>query len=171
MNKSLFILKSVSPFDSKVSEFIDELDSYQSSLYPAESNHLDSRDTLSAANSKLVGAYKNNTLVGIGAAKICENYGELKRFYIPEIYRGLGIAELIIVDLEKWLIENRIYLSRLETGVLQLAAIRFYQKLGYAPIAPFGNYKPDPLSLFMEKKLKWERPVKSFVREQTQEIP
>lgn len=129
------------------------LDKYQQELYPAESNHLDSLETLAGPNCRLIGAITNDQLVGIGAVKIMGDYGELKRFYIPEKFRGQGIAEGIINALEKWLVEKKTYLSRLETGIHQHAAIRFYQKLGYDETTPFGNYKLDPLSVFMEKSL------------------
>ncbi len=60
----------------------------------------------------------------------------------------------MIAALEKWLLESGVPLSRLETGIHQHAALRFYEKLGYARMAePFGEYKCDPLSVFMEKKL------------------
>ena len=42
---------------------------------------------------------------------------------------------------------------RLETGIRQPEAIGLYRSAGYAEIGPFGAYRPDPLSLFMEKRL------------------
>ena len=42
---------------------------------------------------------------------------------------------------------------RLETGIKQAEAINLYRGAGYTEIGPFGSYKPDPLSLFMEKNL------------------
>ncbi len=44
-------------------------------------------------------------------------------------------------------------LMQLETGIKQPEAIALYRKLGYAERGPFGTYQPDPLSLFMEKRL------------------
>ena len=44
-------LRSVSPFEPEVSSLIDALDFYQDGLYPAESNHLDSRQTLSESTA------------------------------------------------------------------------------------------------------------------------
>ena len=41
----------------------------------------------------------------------------------------------------------------LETGYLQTEAIGLYRRLGYAERPPFGDYLPDPLSIFMEKPL------------------
>jgi putative acetyltransferase len=42
---------------------------------------------------------------------------------------------------------------QLETGIKQPEAIALYRKFGYAERGPFGSYQPDPLSLFMEKRL------------------
>lgn len=134
-----------------VSAMIDELDAYQNELYPAESNHLDSRETLSEPTCKFLGAFREGELVGIGSAKMFSEFGELKRFFVPHNMRGQGVAELMIASLEFWLHQNGIHRSLLETGIHQHAAIRFYQKLGYSQVGPFGNYRPDPLSVFMEK--------------------
>lgn len=146
-------IKATSPFDPAVSRLIDELDHYQQSLYPAESNHLDSRETLAAPNCKLLGAFVDGQLVGIGAAKIRDDFGELKRFYVSDRHRGQGIAERIAAALESWLLENGILKSFLETGIHQPAALAFYRRLGYEPCGPFGDYKDDPLSVFMVKRL------------------
>jgi len=151
--RSIYTLRPSSPLAPDVSSMIDALDRYQESLYPAESNHLDSRKTLSEPNCKFLGAYLENQLVGIGAAKKFGDYGELKRFYVPEAFRGNGIAELLIAALEYWLAENRVFQSCLETGIHQHAALRFYENLGYQRTGPFGPYRVDPLSVFMVKDL------------------
>jgi putative acetyltransferase len=41
----------------------------------------------------------------------------------------------------------------LETGVSQPEAIALYRRAGFRDCPPFASYKPDPLSLFMMKKL------------------
>jgi putative acetyltransferase len=38
-------------------------------------------------------------------------------------------------------------------GVSQPEALGLYRKLGYAERGPFGRYKSDPLSVFLEKKI------------------
>lgn len=151
--KNNIFFKAVSPYQKDVVEMMHLLDEYQSKLYPAESNHLDPASTLAEPNVKLMGAYIGDELVGIGAAKIMDQYGELKRFYVPESHRGQGIAEGVIAELEKWLISNKIQRCCLETGIHQHAAIRFYEKLGYSICPPFGSYRTDPLSVFMHKTL------------------
>jgi putative acetyltransferase len=42
---------------------------------------------------------------------------------------------------------------RLETGIHQPEAIGLYERLGFERRAPFGDYREDPLSLFMEMPL------------------
>jgi putative acetyltransferase len=146
-------VRAASPFDPAISRLIDELDAYQSKLYPPESNHLDSRDALAGPNSLLVAAYDESGVCGIGAVKIFVNYGEIKRVYVPAEKRGRGIAQLILKELEQFLLKSGIRCSRLETGIRQTEAIDFYRKAAYVEIPPFGDYKIDPLSLFMEKEL------------------
>ncbi len=132
---------------------IRELDAYQEGLYPSESNHLDSIKTLGKPNVFFVGAMEENQLKGIGAVKIFETYGEIKRMFIPEKFRGKGIGKNIIQALETHLIQQKIFRASLETGIHQTAAIRLYESMGFTRTNPFGSYTQDPLSIFMEKKL------------------
>ena len=56
-------------------------------------------------------------------------------------------------EIESLASRNHIRLLRLETGVSQPASTSLYESLGYQHIGPFGEYKADPLSTFMEKSL------------------
>ena len=132
---------------------IEELDAYQASLYPAESNHLDSLDTLRNANVTMLGAKQNSHILAIGAVKIFKDYGEIKRVFVPEIHRGKGLAKKLMASLEQILIDRSVRAAKLETGIHQHDAIGMYRKLGYRDCRPFGSYRPDPLSLFMSKDL------------------
>jgi putative acetyltransferase len=146
-------IKQVDPTQSEVVELINQLDEYQESMYPPESNHLDSLDELSETNVDFLAAYSDSKICGIGAVKVLNDYGEIKRLYVPQTYRGRGIAEEIVKELENRLIEKSIFTARLETGVHQLEAIGLYRKLGYSETVPFGDYTEDPLSVFMAKKI------------------
>ena len=42
---------------------------------------------------------------------------------------------------------------RLETGVANLVALALYERSGFVRREPFADYLPDPLSVFMEKRL------------------
>ena len=94
--------------------------------------------------------------MGIGAVKTIEAehpYGEIKNLFVDPKYRGQGASRAIMAALEQHMIEARIFVCRLETGVNQPESIGLYASLGYLERSPYGDYRPDPLSLFMEKKL------------------
>jgi putative acetyltransferase len=55
--------------------------------------------------------------------------------------------------IESHAIESGMPLVRLETGVSQPEALGLYRALGYHLRGPFGSYRDDPLSVFMEKSL------------------
>ncbi len=101
----------------------------------------------------MLGAMDGDSILAIGAVKIFKNYGEIKRLYVPQKYRGLGLAKKIMVALEDKLIKHSILTSNLETGVKQPEAIGLYRKLGYRKCGPFGSYKEDSLSVFMSKNI------------------
>jgi len=145
-------IKLINP--KQAENLIKELDEYQRKLYPPDSCHLDSIKTLQNENSYFYGVVENEEIVAIGSVKIFSDYGELKRIYVPLTQRRKGLAKIIINKLESLLISKNIFLSRLETGPYSKDAIKLYKKLGYSICEKFGSYKEDPLSTFMEKKLK-----------------
>lgn len=149
----MLTIKPVEPARTEVIQLIEQLDEYQSCLYPPESNHLDSIDALSKSNAFFLAAYTGSEICGIGSAKLIDDYGEIKRVFVPSNQRGKGIAKAIMKALESYLIDQAVAYARLETGIHQKEAIKLYERLGYYRISPFGEYKEDPLSVFMEKKL------------------
>ena len=130
---------------------------YQSGLYPPESIHQEDPQLLLAKNIYFIGAYVQKSLLGIGAVKRVEaspRYGEIKNLFVDPGHRGQGASRVIMGALERHLIDSNIMLCRLETGPSQPESIGLYESLGYHERAPYGDYKPDPLSLFMEKQLR-----------------
>lgn len=147
----MLTIKPVDPSQTEVYQLIEQLDEYQSALYPPESNHLDSIEELSESNAFFLAAYIDAAVCGIGSVKVFKDYGEIKRVYVPSRHRGKGIAIAIMAELEKHLVAQALNYARLETGIHQTEAIGLYERLGYYRIDPFGDYKEDPLSIFMEK--------------------
>jgi putative acetyltransferase len=137
----------------EVRELIAELDAFQNSLYPAESNHLDSIDDLRRPNVCMIALFCQGLPVAIGAIKIFDGYGEIKRVYVPRNHRSKGYAKAIMQELERRLVAHGITTARLETGIKQHEAISLYRRYGYVQRDAFGPYVEDPLSLFMEKQL------------------
>lgn len=147
-------IRTISPRAAAVQPLIRALDAEMEALYPAESNHLDSVDELAQANVLFVGAFAGGELVGCGGVKIMPGgYGEIKRVYVAPRARGRGVGQRIMHTLEQHLMAEGVPLARLETGIHQPEALALYAKLGYGRIGPFGAYRPDPLSVFMEKHL------------------
>lgn len=147
------VIVKISPSDPRALKLMEELDEYQSSLYPAESNHLNSVEELSKGNVCFLGAFSGNELCGIGAVKhLPDGYSEIKRLYVTKMSRGMGIGGLLLSVLENRIKESGVRVVRLETGVYQYEAIRFYESLDYKIIGPFGDYREDRYSIFMEKR-------------------
>jgi putative acetyltransferase len=147
-------IRPVNALAIDVGELVAELDAYQLSIYPAESNHLDAVVELDQQNVFFVGAYNGNELIGIGAIKYLNDdqpYAEIKRVYVRESGRGQGLSKRIMGQLEKDAIDRNVKVIRLETGIHQPEAIGLYEKFGYYKRDSFGEYLDDPLSVFMEK--------------------
>lgn len=138
---------------SEAQELITELDTYLQGFYPDESNHLDSVHVLSQENVYMMGAFVDGKLVGIGAVKVFDDYGEMKRFYVKPEFRGQGLARMLMGEIENHLINLGIREAKLETGIYQTEAISLYRKLGYVDCPPFGDYRADPYSLYMVKRI------------------
>ncbi len=136
-------------------ELIVELDQYQSSLYPPESNHLESIEKLASPRYYFIAACDNQHPVGIASFKrSSRNHVELKRLYVARAKRGIGLAEKLVMALEQQARQEGFSAVKLETGIHQREAISLYGKLGYKKTDPFGFYTSDPLSVFMSKQLR-----------------
>lgn len=133
---------------------IRQSDALMQSLYPAESNHLVDVDALAAPHVHFFVAREAGRALGCGAFVMADDkHAEMKRVFVDPAARGKGIARLIMEALERESAKLGIDLMQLETGTRQLEAIALYRKFGYVERGPFGSYRPDPLSLFMEKRL------------------
>lgn len=125
-------------------------------LYPPASNHLEPAEALALPHVEFFGAFASGQLAACGGYKRMQDdghYGEIKRLFVDPAFRGLGLARLIMDHIEQHARRAGLGVLRLETGVYQPEALGLYRDLGYAPRAAFGAYRPDPLSIFMEKTL------------------
>jgi GNAT superfamily N-acetyltransferase len=98
-------------------------------------------------------AYDGETAVGCGAFKEYESgTAEIKRMFVPEENRGMGIASAVLSELEKWALEESFSKCVLET-VADSGAVILYEKSGYTIIPNYGQYAGMEKSACMEKKL------------------
>lgn len=142
------------PDQPAIIALIDALDAYQKPLYPPESHHgIDMAALLAPAVVFAVARDHSGEALGCGAVVICDDYGELKRMYVPPAARGRGVGGALLRFLEQHAAQRGCAWLRLETGIRQPEALRLYARAGFVERTPFGDYRPDPLSVFMEKPL------------------
>jgi putative acetyltransferase len=149
-----YIIRPGDPTHPDVRALIAELDAFNSELYPAESNHFDSPESLAEARGVFLVVEQGGELVGCGAAKHCGGWAELKRMYLKPKARGGGIALAMLVRLLDWARAEGLPLARLETGNVSVGALRLYRRAGFREIPAYPPYEPDPLSIFMERALR-----------------
>jgi putative acetyltransferase len=151
---ALIAIARESPRQDDVIALIRQSDALMQSLYPAESNHLVDVESLAALNVHFLVAREQGRALGCGAFVLGEaGQAEMKRVFVDPTARGKGVARVLMEGLEREAAQLGVTLMQLETGIKQPEAIALYRKFGYAERGPFGNYQPDPLSLFMEKRL------------------
>jgi len=146
-------LKYVSVADSSVAGLIAELDKYQIDLYGLENCNLETPGSLMKNQALMLGAFIEDRLVGIGAIKFVANYAEVKRMFIKNEFRRRGLGSKILNKLEEYAKANNIENIYLETGRLHAEAISLYKKMGYHRVDQFGEYKPNPTSMYFQKKI------------------
>lgn len=122
-------------------------------LYPSEANHYLSVDALCGPEVTFLVVMKGDETIGCGALKDFESYGELKSIFVDPASRGSGAADALMRALEDAARDLGLETLKLETGNTLFAAHKLYKRHGFAECGPFGGYKDEPLSLFMEKAL------------------
>jgi putative acetyltransferase len=148
------VLGIESPRQADVERLLEALDAYQSALYPPESNHFLDVDALAAANVRFFVARRQGRALGCGALRIdAAGYGELKRMFVSPEARGYKLGRLLLDRIEEEARREGLACLRLETGIHQPEALGLYRSAGYVEREAFGEYRPDPLSVFMEKSL------------------
>jgi putative acetyltransferase len=148
------VISTERPDQPDIKPLLDAGDALSAALYPPESNHmLDVTALLGPAVTFLV-ARRDNVAIGCAAlVRKPGGYGEIKRMFVDEAARGQGVARRLLAALEAMARGEKLVSLKLETGIRQPAALALYRAAGFADVPPFGDYKPDPLSVFMSKAL------------------
>src|SRR5215475_13865413 len=148
-------LAQESPVQPEIEQLLRQSDEHAATLYPPESNHLIDVEALSATNVRFFVARWDSRAVGCAAIVLSGEDGgaELKRVCGARTVRGHGIARALLELTEEQACSLGLRRIMLETGVKSVEALALYKRHGYRERGPFGSYGPDPLSVFMEKKL------------------
>ena len=97
--------------------------------------------------------------IGSGALKFHgRNPVELKRMWVAESARGLGVGRRLLAELENQAARRGVRTVRLETNKTLVEAISLYRSTGYVEVAPF-NDEPYAHHWF-EKRIGSARPPK-----------
>jgi putative acetyltransferase len=142
------------PAQPEIINLLEDGERYSAGLYPAESNHHLPLDALRAAHIRfLVARDGTGRAIGTGALALFGSWAELKRMWVVPEARGRGVSKIILETLEATARREDVRCLRLETGIENRAALALYERAGFTRCDPFGDYRPDPLSVFMQKQL------------------
>ena len=106
-------------------------------------------------SARVVVAYAEDLPVGCGCFRPMDDKVtlEIKRMYVKPESRGMGIAKLILSELEKWGKDEGFIHSILETGNNQPEALAVYSGAQYEQIPNYPPYTHIAESICMAKKL------------------
>ena len=77
--------------------------------------------------------------VGCGALKFAEGDAQIKRMWVDDRHRGLGIGRRLLAELEEQARTQGARTARLETNKALAEAITMYRAAGYREVAPFND--------------------------------
>lgn len=124
---------------------------YSASLYRPEDNHVLSIDDLCTPDIRFFAARDGGRIVGTAALARRAGYGEIKAMFVDPMARGRGVAEALMRRLLAEGVGQHLSMLRLETGPLNLDAMRMYARHGFVVCGVFGDYPDSQASVFMER--------------------
>ncbi|WP_413472680.1 GNAT family N-acetyltransferase [Shewanella baltica] len=123
---------------------------------PPESVHALDLDGLRQPNIRFWTLWDGNNLAGCGALKWLDaEHAEIKSMRTAAPYKQQGIASKILQHLINDAKSTGIKRLSLETGSMDFfnPARLLYSKFGFESCGPFADYRLDPNSVFMTKKI------------------
>lgn len=150
----MIITKRTNAENRDFQSLVVQLDKELWQRYPLTQQNFSPHNKLDLSARVLV-AYQDEKPVGCGCFKPTADHDtiEIKRMFTLPQARGLGIAKLILLELEKWAADENFTQSKLETGINQPEAIAVYKRLEYKPIPNYPPYEDNVESICMAKPL------------------
>lgn len=152
------VVETVTAATDEVRNLISDLDRELAGPYAADQHHGLSLADLFQPSVRFLVARLGDAAVGCGGVALFDDYAELKRMYCRDHARGCGVAQAVLEDIESITRDAGRATLRLETGIHQHAAIKFYERNGFRVCEAFGAYTQlaphtIELSAFYEKTL------------------
>ncbi|MBN8949291.1 MULTISPECIES: GNAT family N-acetyltransferase [unclassified Rhizobium] len=149
----VFCVQRESPRQAEIEALLRQSDQVAARLYPGEFRRSLDAEALDAPHISVLVARRDD-LVAVGCCALFDSgdgAAELKRMIVGERFRGLGAGVALLEAAETNARSNGIHLIRMEVGIRNTEGQALYRKAGYGERAPFGSYRPSPISLFFEK--------------------
>ena len=137
---------------------VGELEEVLAAEYPPEQRHGLALEAIFKPHIHFFVATVDGMPAGCGGVALLDGFAEVKRMYVRPALRGQGVAQAVIARLAAVAREHGYPVLRLETGNVQHAALRFYEREGFVRCGVFGDYARMPeaaieTSVFMEKAI------------------
>ncbi|MEU8800265.1 GNAT family N-acetyltransferase [Spirillospora sp. NPDC048819] len=140
----------------RIAEFLDEHVRQMRAITPLESKHALDLDGLRRPEVTFWSVMDGEAVVGCGAIqRLDEAHAELKSMRTATTRKRSGIASLLLEHILTEAARMGFTRLSLETGSAEFfaPARKLYEKFGFEYCEPFGDYKPDPHSVFMTREL------------------
>lgn len=125
-------------------------------ITPPESVHALDLERLRAPEITFWSVWDGEILLGCGALKaLSPTQGEVKSMRTPSQHRRRGAGRVLLEHIIQEARQRGYQELLLETGssAAFAPAHRLYEQAGFEYGAPFGDYQPDPNSVFMRLRL------------------
>lgn len=119
---------------------------------PPGSAHVFDVSRLAAPELDFWAAWDGDTLLGVGAMKPLDaRQGEVKSMHTSEAARRRGVGSALLRHIIETSRARGLTRLSLETGSFGYfePAVALYKSHGFEECPPFGDYKPDPNSVFL----------------------
>ncbi len=126
------------------------------SVTPPDSAHVFDLSRLKHPDVYFWSAWESDMLMGVGALKRLDSgHGEVKSMHTLATARRSGVGAALLVHIMVKARELGLTRLSLETGSFDFfaPARALYARYRFKECGPFGDYKPDPNSIFMTREL------------------
>lgn len=149
-------IRAIGPGHPAVARLLDEHLRGMAQLSPPESIHALDHDALLQPDISFWSVWRSEELMGCGALKrLDEAHGEIKSMRTAAAFLRQGVAAFLLQHLIDEAQRRGYEMLSLETGSMAgfAPAHRLYERFGFAPCAPFSDYREDPNSLFFSREI------------------
>ncbi|MDA3648532.1 GNAT family N-acetyltransferase [Saccharopolyspora indica] len=140
----------------EIAEFLTAHVAELRAISPPESTHALDLDALRRPEITFWSMRDGDAVVACGALKeLDDEHAELKSMRVAPTHQNRGLASRLLEHITATAQQRGFSRLSLETGSFDFfePARRLYAKHGFTRCEPFADYRPDPNSVFLTKRL------------------